>query len=81
MFQQKLQKKLYHFHWNSPLRSVMQNMIQMDFRSQTKNPIIKLSPMIVRISTSTPTKNLQLLVTPTLQPKPKLATLCATALA
>jgi len=33
-----------------------------------KNSTIKLTPVIVRISTSTPTKNPRLLVTPTLQP-------------
>jgi len=68
MFQQKLQNKLYHFNWNFLLRSVMGNIIQMDFRNQTKNPTIKLTPVIVRILTSTLTKNLQLLVTTTLQP-------------
>jgi len=52
----------------SHLKSVMENIIQMDLRNQTKNPTIKLTPVIVRISTSTPTKNLQLLVTPTLEP-------------
>jgi len=56
-------------------------MIQMDFRSQTKNPTIKLTPVIVRISTWAPTKNLQLVVTPTLQPWPKQATPCTTELA
>jgi len=36
LFQQKFHKKLYHFNRNSQLTSVMQKMIQLDFRSRTK---------------------------------------------
>jgi len=35
LFQQKFQNKFHHSNRNSQLRSVMQKMIQLDFRSRT----------------------------------------------
>jgi len=36
LFQQKFQKKLYHFHRNFQFRSVMLKIIQLDIRSRTQ---------------------------------------------
>ena len=36
LFQQKFQKKLYHFNRNFQFRSVMQKMIQLDIRSRSQ---------------------------------------------
>ena len=58
LFQQKVQKKLYHFSRNSQFRSVMWKMMQLDIRSRTKNPT--LTPSVVR--NPTPPKNLRLAV-------------------
>jgi len=71
LFQQKLKKKLYHFNRNSQSRSVMQKMIQLDIRSQsrTKNPTPTSSA--VRNPTPTPPKNLRLLTTPSSDPTPQ----------
>ena len=37
LFQQKFQKKLYHFDGNSQVRNVMWKLIKWDIRSRTKN--------------------------------------------
>jgi len=66
LFQQKFEKKLYHFNRNSHFRSA--KMIQLDIWSQswTQNPT--LTPSIVRNLTLTLPKNLCLLMTSTPQP-------------
>jgi len=53
LFQQKFQKKLYHFNRNSLFKSVDLKMIQLDIRSRTKNP----TPSVDR--NPTPPKNIR----------------------
>jgi len=44
MFQQKFHKKLYQSNRNSQLRSVMQEMIQLEFRSRSRTKYLALTP-------------------------------------
>jgi len=51
-FQQKFRNKLYYFNRKSQFRSVMYKMIQLDFRSRTKN--LTPTPSVVRNPTPQP---------------------------
>jgi len=62
LLQRKFKKNLHHFNRSSQLRSVMEKMIELDFRSRSRTK--KTTPTSSVVRNPTPPKNLRLLANP-----------------